>query len=108
VSAHDCLLAALLIVVAGGERRLTESSDGEILSFGVCGERHDLVGFSGVMAERRLCSRRLGRSPLEDDLRRLGVPRSSEVISRKTLERLRVEAVVGAGSGVCSSVGSGR
>jgi hypothetical protein len=45
VSAHDCLLAALLIVVAGGERRLTESSDGEILSFGVCGERHDLVGF---------------------------------------------------------------
>ena len=35
----------------------------------------------GVMAERRLCSRRTGRSPFDDDLRRFGVPISSEVMS---------------------------
>jgi hypothetical protein len=60
------------------------------------------------MAERRLCSRRVGRSPLEDDLRRLGVPRSSEVMSWKTLERLRVEAAASAESGPRSSVAGGR
>ena len=60
----------------------------------------------GVMAERRLCSRRTGRSPFEDDLRRFGVPISSEVMSWKTLERLRVEAAVGRGSS--SSVDDGR
>jgi len=58
----------------------------------------------GVMAERRLCSRRAGRSPFIDDLRWFGVPISSEVISWKTLERLRVETVAGGGSGVSSSV----
>jgi hypothetical protein len=63
---------------------------------------------SGVMAERRLCNRRVGRSPLEGDLRRLGVPRNSEVISWKTLERLRVEAAAGADSGPRSSIGGGR
>jgi hypothetical protein len=61
----------------------------------------------GVMAERRLCNRRAGRSPFEDDLRRFGVPISSEVISWKTLERLRVEVVAGGGSGVSSSVDEG-
>ena len=60
------------------------------------------------MAERRLCSRRAGRSPLEDDLRRFGVPLNSEVISWKTLERLRVEVIAGGGSGGSSSVDDGR
>jgi hypothetical protein len=44
VRAHDCLLAALLVVVAGGERCLVKAGDGEILFFGLCGERHALVG----------------------------------------------------------------
>ena len=57
----------------------------------------------GVRAERRLCRRRVGRSPLEDDLRRFGVPVSSEAMSWKTLERLRVAAIVGRGTGVSSS-----
>lgn len=61
----------------------------------------------GVMAERRLCSRRTGRSPFEDDLRRFGVPISSEVISWKTLERLRIEAVAGGEFGASSSVDDG-
>ena len=60
----------------------------------------------GVRAERRLCSRRTGRSPFED-LRRFGVPLSSEVISWKTLERLRVEAVAGGILGASSSVDDG-
>ena len=62
----------------------------------------------GVMAERRLCNRRAGLSPFEDDLRLLGVPRSSDVMSWKTLERLRVVAIAGGGTGGCSSVGGGR
>jgi hypothetical protein len=62
----------------------------------------------GVRAERRFCNRRVGRSPLEDDLRRFGVPINSEVMSWKTLERLRVVAVAGGGTGTCSSVGDGR
>ena len=62
----------------------------------------------GVMAERRLCSRRTGRSPFEDDLRRFGVPISSEVISWKTLERLRSVVVAGGGFGSSSSVDDGR
>jgi hypothetical protein len=61
----------------------------------------------GVIAERRLCNRRAGRSPFEDDLRLFGVPISSEVISWKTLERLRVETVAGGGSGDSSSVDEG-
>ena len=60
------------------------------------------------MAERRLCSRRAGRSPFKDDLRRFGVPLNSEVISWKTLERLRVEAGVVGGLGGSSSVDDGR
>jgi hypothetical protein len=45
VRAHDRLLAALLVVVAGGEGRLAEAGDGEILFFGVCGEGNAWEGF---------------------------------------------------------------
>lgn len=61
----------------------------------------------GVMAERRLCNRRTGRSPLTDDLRWFGVPVSSEVMSWKTLERLRVVVVAGGKTGASSSVDDG-
>ena len=39
------LLAAFFVVVSGGEGGLAEGCDGEILFFGVCGERYALVGF---------------------------------------------------------------
>ena len=61
----------------------------------------------GVMAERRLCSRRAGRSPFEDSLRWFRVPISSEVMSWKTLERLRVVVVAGGETGASSSVDNG-
>lgn len=41
--AHVRLLAALLVVVAAGERRLAESCDGEILFFGIAGKSDDVL-----------------------------------------------------------------
>lgn len=61
----------------------------------------------GAIAKRRLCNRRGGRSPFEDDLRRFGEPTSSKVMSCKTLERLRLGFVAGGEIGACSSVGDG-
>jgi hypothetical protein len=43
VGAHDCLLAASLVVIASCEGSLVKAGDGEILFFGVGGERHALL-----------------------------------------------------------------
>lgn len=61
----------------------------------------------GAMAERRLCSRRRGRSPREDDFRRLGLPLNSDAMSWMMLERLRIVKASGGISVACGSTDGG-